>query len=220
MGAMGFGLGMGALSLFSGLAGAEKARSGQLAQAAQARSQAGLIRAQAAADKESGEREAYELDKRKRELRREFKETMGGNRSRLGAGNVDMASGSALDVAEGNIARFAADMGDNAYAKALKLWETDTRERAAKYQAAAREADADYLSQTAGNIGASILTGLIGGAGGFASGYSMAGGSLKSLFGVKGARPGLSAISPGAASWSRVGGAAGRLAGGILGSGA
>lgn len=198
--AMAIGLGLGGLTAATSFASAEKSRSDQLARASQAKAQAAAIRAQAASDKRAGELEAYGIDRQKSRIRREFQEVMGKNRASLGAGNVDLSSGSALDVAYGNIDNFASDMGDNAYRRALKLWETEARDQTARYQADVQDASATYLQRTAGSIGTSILTGLLSGAGGFASGYSLAGGSLKNLFSF-GSGGGIETIAPGSAGW-------------------
>lgn len=220
--AMAIGLGLGGLTAATSLAQAEKSRNDQLARASQAKAQAAMIRAQAASDKRAGELEAYEIDKQKTRIRREYQEIMSRNRAQLGAGNVDMSSGSALDVASGNIDNFASDMGDNAYRRALKLWETEARDQTARYQADVQDASATYLQRTAGSIGTSILTGLVSGAGGFASGYSLAGGSFKNLFSF--GHGGIEELAPGSANWAGVSGPKGgytarSLAAGILRSG-
>lgn len=214
-GALGIGLALGGLSALTSFAGAERSRDSQLAQASQARSQADAIRAQAATDRAQAEAEARDIDRRKIQLRREFAEKQSRNRALLGAGNVDTASGSALDVAYGNIDALASDLGDNAYQRALKIWEGKTREQNLNYQARTQDANASWLTQSAGNIGTSILTGAISGAGGFAQGYSLAGGSLKSLFALNSAN-GLPAISPGAASFAKTSAHTTKLAEDIL----
>lgn len=183
MDALGFGIGLGALGAVSSLAGAEKSRANQLAQASQLNAQAAAAREQARIETEKGRMAAAEADKEKRLLRRQFEDVQAKNRTMLAAGNVDMTSGSALDVSLGNINRFGADMGENAYQRASRLWEARTRGDNLRYQADAYDANSSYLKQTAGNLGTSLLQGAIGGAMGFASGYSLAGGKLGSLFG-------------------------------------
>lgn len=215
-GAMGIGLMMGGLGLASGVLSSERARGAQAAQAAQMAGQAETLRAQGDLEAARAEREGYEIDRRKSKLRAEFEELQGRNRSMLGAGNVDMASGSALDVSYGNIERFAQDMGDNAYERAIRIWEGQAAKASAYQQADNMRAQSTYLQATAGNLGTSLLTGVIQGAGGFASGYSMAGGKLGSLFASSG--KGLPAISGQGSVWGNTvkAGAAGRLASGII----
>lgn len=180
-----FGLISGALTAFQAFAASQ----GQIAQA---RNQARVMRANAEMTRQNAEREAeaarleaQELDRRKGRLRSEFERTQAGNRIALGAGNVDMASGSALDVSLGNIDNFAADMGDNAYAVAMRKWEADERERLGRQQAHVMEENASWLSRSSGNPLSSLLSAGISGLGGFTQGYTISGGSLRKLFGAK-----------------------------------
>lgn len=159
----------------------------QRQQAAQLRAQAGMERRQAQIEQAQGQAEARRIEARKSELRRAYRDTEAKNRSLLAAGNVDLYSGSASQVSEGNINRFAADTGENYYDRALALWQAEENAKRLRYQASAHSANASYLNKTAANLGTSLLTAAISGAGGFASGYTMAGGSLKSLFGGSGA---------------------------------
>lgn len=163
------------------------------AQASQAKAQKAAYEAQAKnmerqalAEEAKGRVEAEEIDRRKSQMRREFENTQGKNRSLLGAGNVDMASGSALDVSEGNINMFAQDLSDNAYQKALKEWETKNNADALKTQAANARSTGDWYGEQAAKSSSgflpSLLTAAISGAGGFASGYKIAGGTLPDLF--------------------------------------
>lgn len=163
------------------------------AQISQAQNQARVMEANArvarqnaALEAEQANFEARQQDKKKSALRREYESVQAQNRVNLGAGNVEMFSGSALDVAEGNINNFASDMGDNAYAVAMKRWEAAERERQGKQSAHIMEENASWLKQSSGNIFTSLLTASIGGFGGFTQGYTTAGGSLGSLFGGKG----------------------------------
>lgn len=201
MGALSFGLGMGALSLASGLASGAAKSSQQKAQAAQMEAQAEALGRQADAAREQSERNAYAADARKSQIRRQFRDVMGRNASLLGAGNVDMATGSAADTALGNINRFAADMGENSYDRALRLWEGRQAEQAHDYQAEAARAQASYLRRTAGNFGTSLLTATLGAVPAAVSGYTLAGGKVGGLFGSSPAAGGISAISGGQANW-------------------
>ena len=125
----------GGLSAVSSFVGAEQQRRQQKAQASALASQADMTRRQADIAKQKGRVEAENIDRQKSALRRDFEAMQGHNRSLLAAGNVDMGSGSALDVSLGNIDRFAGDMGENAYQRALKDWETSETVNALHYQA-------------------------------------------------------------------------------------
>lgn len=170
------GLTMGALSAAGSLASSQ-------AQAAQQKAQASALRQQAALTAEKGRIESENFDRQKSALRREYEDIEGRNRSLLAAGNVDMSSGSALSTSLGNIERFASDVGENAYQKALKEWETAQDVKNLEYQANVYDAQGSFLKKSAGNLGSSLLT---AGLSGLSSGlgmYGMAGGELSSLFG-------------------------------------
>ena len=182
MGALTLGLAAGGVSLLTSFAGEQSKAAQQRMQADQLATQADATRKQAKLEGARGEAEAYEQDLQKRRIRREFQDLQAANRVRLGAGNVDMTSGSALDVSLGNINRFADDMGENHYQKALRLWQGGETAKNLRYQADAYDANASYLKRTAGNLGASLLTSLISGASSFGSVYTMAGGKWSDIF--------------------------------------
>lgn len=177
-------MGLGALGAASSLIGAEGQRATRLAQASQLRAQGKAARQNAELERARGERAAREVDRERKRRREEFEDIQARNRSMLAAGNVDMTSGSALAVSEGNIDRYAADVADTAYRRAMTLWESGVNAQNLDYQGRAADANASYLQRTAGNLGTSILRGAVGGATGFVSGYSMAGGKLGTLFGA------------------------------------
>ncbi len=199
MGATGFGLALGGISALSGLAGAEKQRSQQNQQAAMMEAQAANLRQNAALEKQRGEIEARAIDRQKSAIHARFNEQTGRNRSLLAAGNVDMSTGSAADVQQGSINALADDMSENAYSRLLRLYQADQQAKSLNWQADAQDAQASWLKKTSGNLATSLLTAGLAGAGGFASGYSMAGGKLSSLFGstTQKATGGISAISGG-----------------------
>ena len=153
----------GGLSAVSSFVGAEQQRRQQKAQASALASQADMTRRQADIAKQKGRVEAENIDRQKSALRRDFEAMQGHNRSLLAAGNVDMGSGSALDVSLGNIDRFAGDMGENAYQRALKEWETSENVNALHYQADSYDAQSSYLRKTAGNFMTSLLTSSLNG---------------------------------------------------------
>lgn len=180
--AVALGLGMAALSGISTFAGEQQNSARQRAQASALHAQADIARQQGELAEQKGRIEAQTIDRRKSDIRRRFNEQQGHNRSLLAAGNVDMTSGSALDVSTGNINRFAEDMGENAWQKALSQWETAQQAKSARYQADVYDAQGSYLKRTAGNLGTSLLSAAISGGSGFLSGYAMGGGSLSGLW--------------------------------------
>lgn len=189
--------GMSALSSFSSF----------MQQGAQQRQQAAVMTANAKVARENarqelerGRVEAWQQDREKSRLRREYEEKQGLNRIALGAGNVDMSSGSALDVSLGNASLFAEDMADNAYAVAMRKWEANEKARQYNAQANILDSNASYLQQSAANIGSSLLTASLAGGGSFFGGYSMAGGSFGNLFGMGGGGGGGTGALPGVSS--------------------
>lgn len=182
--AMSIGLIMGGLNAAGSLLQASRQNAELNAQAANAEQQARNYELMAKETADKGRVEAAQIDAQKSRLRRAYNETQGRNRSLLAAGNVDMTSGSAADSESGNVEMFAADMGDNAYNRILKEWETANNKARLEASAGAYHDQASSLrSQASGSWLPSLLNTAISGASGFASGYSLAGGSLKSLFG-------------------------------------
>lgn len=177
------GLAMGGLSAASSLLGGISDSSQKRAQADAAQANAENLRAQAKVQAQAGEREAEAIDMRKTQLRRQYEKMTGENRVQLGSGNVDLSSGSANNVALGNIEAFTNDMAENAYARAVKRWETDNAVKNTNWQADAQEAQADSLRSQSNNWAGTLLGSAISGATGFMSGYSWGGGSLKGLLG-------------------------------------
>lgn len=149
----------------------EQQRMQQQAQGEAYETQAALTRQQAQLQQQKGEIEARNIERQKRQLRRDFEAAQGHNRSLLAAGNVDMTSGSAMDVSLGNIQKFAADMQENAYNVALKQWETREQVKATNYQADVYDAQGSYLQNSAGSLGTSLLKGVLAGGTTFASLY-------------------------------------------------
>lgn len=188
--AMTVGLVMGGLSALGSYAQSEaqaqNTKRQMQSQAKMYEAQAKVARNQAEQQRLQGEIDAKQIERNKIKLREAYEKSQSHNRSMLSAGNVDMTSGSALDVSLGNINNFAADVADNAYAKALKEWETLANVNTLNNQANNYDAQASYSRKLASRQNSSwlpsLLTAAISGAGGFAGGYTMAGGSLSSLF--------------------------------------
>lgn len=180
--AMSIGLMMGGLNAAGALMGGVSQSRQAQAQADAARRQAAGYEAQAKEAQDRGRIEAAEIDAKKSAMRKAYEETQGRNKTLLGVGNVDMASGSALDTAQGNAEMFAADIGDNAYSRVLKEWETERSAERLKSAAGQARAQADAYSRQAGQWAPGLLQAVLSGASGFASGYGMAGGSLRDLW--------------------------------------
>ena len=182
---------VGGLTAAGSLASSQTQAAQQRAQSDALQAQSSVARQQAAQQRQKGEIEAQEYDRQRSMLRRQFEETQGKNRSLLAAGNVDMSSGSALDVSLGNINRFAADVGENRYQQALSRWGSEQQAKSLDWQAGLYDAQSSYLNKTAGNLGTSLLT---AGLSGLTSGlgvYTMAGGRLSTLFDGGGSGSGL-----------------------------
>ena len=174
---------VGGLTAAGSLASSQTQAAQQRAQANALQAQANASRQQADIQRQKGEIEAQKYDRQREQLRRQFKKTQGQNRSLLAAGNVDMGSGSALDVSLGNIERFSADVGENAYQKALALWGAEQQAKTLDFQSDVYDAQSSYLNRAANSIGTSLLT---AGLSGLTSGlgiYSLAGGKLSDLSG-------------------------------------
>lgn len=163
-GALAFGTGLGVLTGVSSFIGAENQRH-------QMKAQAGALKSQAKIAQMQGEVEASNLERQKTKLRQQYEELQGHNASLLAAGNVDMTSGSAWDVSMGNAIRFADDMGETSYQKAVKQWETAQNVKTL-------EAQSSYLKRSAGNLGTSLLTATLSGLTAGLGGFSQAGGLL------------------------------------------
>lgn len=176
--ALTIGLVSGGLSALSSL-GAGMAQSNQQRQQARAmEAQAANTRAQAEMERQRGEIEAETIAKQKSKLTREYQQEQARNRVNLGAGNIDMTSGSALKLQEGNADSYAADVGENEYQRLLKINETNNNFRAAQWQADQYDANASYLKKTAGNLGTNLLTAALGGVASGLTSYIGAGGKL------------------------------------------
>ena len=148
----------GGLTAINSFAASRLQAAQQKAQGQALQAQANVTRQQAAITAEKGRIEAENFDRQKSALRREYEDIQGRNRSLLAAGNVDMGSGSALSTSIGNMERFAADVGENAYQKALKEWETAQEVKNLTYQADMYDAQGSFLKKSAGNLGASLLS--------------------------------------------------------------
>lgn len=157
---------MGGLSAASTLVGGAAA---DRQQNAQRQAQADALQQQAKLTQEQGRIEAENISGQRSRIRREYESIQGQNRVALGAGNVDLSSGSAMKVQEGNSLRFADDIGENEYNRLLSQWSTNEKVKQT-------QAQADYYSQTVNNSGVNLLTAGLTGLQAGLSGYSLAGG--------------------------------------------
>ncbi len=169
------GLAMGGASLASSLIGGVTANAQNRAQAEARQAQARQLRQQASLQEQQGRVEQEALDKQKAQLRRQYEETRGANRVALGQGNVDPASGSALQIADANAAAFAQDIGETAYMKALKAAETRNLAAASRSQANSLDALASWQKRAASSLAPTLIGALTSGASGFMTGYSWGG---------------------------------------------
>ncbi len=171
--ALTMGLVSGGLSALSALGGGLAQSNRQRQQAGAMEVQAANTRAQAEMEHRRGRIEAETIAKQKSRLTKEYQQGQARNRVNLGAGNIDMTSGSALKLQEGNADAYAADVGENEYQRLLKINETNNNFRAMQWQADQYDANASYLKRTAGNLGTNLLTATLAGtASGLTSGKS------------------------------------------------
>ena len=176
--ALTIGLVSGGLSALSSL-GSGMAQSNQQRQQAKAMEvQAANTRAQAEMERRRGRIEAETIAKQKSRLTKEYQQGQARNRVNLAAGNIDMTSGSALKLQEGNADAYAADVGENEHQRLLKINETNNNFKAAQWQADQYDANASYLKRTAGNLGTNLLTAALAGTASGLTSYIGAGGKL------------------------------------------
>ena len=178
IGALSSGLVSGGLSALSSL-GSGMAQSNRQRQQAKAMEvQAANTRAQAEMERQRGQIEAETIAKQKSRLTKEYQQGQARNRVNLAAGNIDMTSGSALKLQEGNADAYAADVGENEYQRLLRINETNNNFRTAQWQADQYDANASYLKRTAGNLGTNLLTAALAGTASGLTSYIAAGGKL------------------------------------------
>ncbi|MCP4127772.1 MAG: hypothetical protein GY753_11995 [Gammaproteobacteria bacterium] len=162
-----------AISTFSQM---EATRKDKEYKAAVERNNAIAKRQQADVTRRKGEVAMRAKDEEKKKLKREYTAAAGTNRSLLAAGNVDLTTGSALDLLEGNYNRFADDAGEIEYQKELTGWEHRREAQIQEWEGDVADSNASYLEKTAGSTGKSLLGGVLAGGASFASSYVAAGG--------------------------------------------
>ena len=176
--ALTMGLVSGGLSALSALGGGLAQSNRQRQQAGAMEVQAANTRAQAEMERRRGRIEAETIAKQKSRLTKEYQQGQARNRVNLAAGNIDMTSGSALKIQEGNADAYAADVGENEYQRLLRINETNNNFRTAQWQADQYDANASYLKKTAGNLGTNLLTAALSGVASGLTSYIGAGGKF------------------------------------------
>lgn len=176
MGAMTLALAAGGLSALSGIADADARNKQAKHKAGIAEAQAQQARNQAKIAAEQGRIESENLDRERNALTRQYADLQAGNAASFGALGVDMSSGSAMDVMKGNASRYAQDVGDNRYRKAVSEWAARRNVNAALTGAKNYDAQASYYKSTVQGLGSTLLTaGLSGLTSGLGT-YALAGG--------------------------------------------
>lgn len=158
-------------SLLSGIGQSQQ----QIANAKSQQAQAQALRDSARQQADASQVELENIDRQRAQMRRSYEHIKGSNAVSLGAGNVDLSSGSALDVAEGNLNQYASDIGENAYTRALREWESKTRLAQTNWEADNLESNARAMKRQANNIVPTLLQTGLSGINGFLSGYSWGG---------------------------------------------
>ena len=176
MGAMTLALAAGDLSALSAAANASAQNRQAKHQANVAEAQAQQARNQAKITAEQGRIEAESLDRERSALTRRYADLQAGNAAAFGALGVDMSSGSALDVMKGNAARYAQDVGENRYQKAVSEWAARQNVNAALTSARNYDAQASYYKSTVQGLGSTLLTAGLSGLTSGLGAYAMAGG--------------------------------------------
>jgi hypothetical protein len=142
------------------------------ANAAAMQQQAELTKKRTGIARQAADREAHKA-------KREYYKAAGTNTSLLAAGNVDISSGSALALLEGNANRFADDMGEMEYQKDLDAYVGGYQAATEEWRADLLTSNASYLEQTAGSVGDSLLMSSISGISVGLGSYVGGGGKLK-----------------------------------------
>lgn len=167
--------------LFQGLQtfiSSESARKNSLYQASDLNANAEGKRQQADIQEKRTEVEQRAKSREQEKLKQAYKEFAGENRSLIAAGNVDMTSGSALDILEGNANRYADDLGELEFDKEMIGWTGRREAQILEWEGDVMDSQASYLRSTAGSLGTSLLSGAFSGAMSGLSTYGMGGGFM------------------------------------------
>jgi hypothetical protein len=155
----------------------ESNRRQQEYEASVANANATAMQQQAELTKKRTEIARQAADREAHKAKRDYYEAAGTNTSLLAAGNVDISSGSALALLEGNANRFADDMGEMEYQKDLDAYVGGYQVATEEWRSDLLTSNASYLEQTAGSVGGSLLmSGVSGISAGFGSKIAFGGG--------------------------------------------
>ena len=176
MGATSLAVVVGSLAALSSLSQTNAANAQAKYQQSQAEANAAAARNQATITAQKGRIEAENIDREKQALTRQYADAQSGAVANLGALGVDMSSGSAANVLQGNANTYAADVGDNRYQKSISQWVTNENVKAQEANAANYDSAASYYGSTVKNLGQSLLTAGVSGLTSGMGAYSMAGG--------------------------------------------
>ena len=176
MGAMTLALTAGGLSALSSIANAGAQNREAKYQAGVAEAQADAARNQAKVTAEQGRIESENLDRERNALTRQYADLQAGNVASFGALGVDMSSGSAMDVLSGNASRYAQDVGENRYQKAVSEWATRQNVNSALTSARNYDNQASYYKSTVQGLGSTLLSAGLSGLSSGLGAYAMAGG--------------------------------------------
>ncbi len=169
-------LAAGGLSALSAAANVSSQNRQAKYQAELAGAQADAARNQAKVTAEQGRIEAENLDREKSALTRQYADLQAANAAAFGALGVDMSSGSALDIMEGNASRYAQNVGENRYQKAVSEWATRQNVNSALTGAKNYDSQASYYRSTVQGLGSTLLTAGLSGLTSGLGAYAMAGG--------------------------------------------
>jgi hypothetical protein len=158
---------VGLITAFQQFQQMEAARKKQEYEADVASSNAVAMRQQAELTKRKVEADRVAADKEKHKTKRAYMEAAGTNMANMSAANLDISSGSALSLLEGNAAMYADDMGELEEQKNLDTFMGKRQIANEVWRADLFDNNASYLEKTAGSTSNSLL---MSGASGVASG--------------------------------------------------
>ena len=164
------------VTAISTVAASEKNRRDQEYQAAVAKQNALAKQQQAVLTRKQTEIAKEAADRDKLKTKRAYIEAAGTNMSLLT--NVDPSSGSALGILEGNLNRYADDMGELEYEKDLDVWSGKRQAQLQDFGADVGFNQASFLSRTAGSLGESLITGAGAGAASYFASKALVGSSI------------------------------------------
>lgn len=131
---------------------------------------------QAQVEQDAARIKQQELDEQRSAVGRQFRQQQGKNVAALAATGADIASGSALDLLEGNIDMYSQDIATNTFQKQILDWETKNKIKTLNWQADVAQSQSSYFRGTINNSGPSVLTSGLSALGAGLSTYASFGG--------------------------------------------